>query len=399
MDNPLGSPLRRKEDQRLITGRGRYVDDLRFPGMLHAAFVRSPHAHARVRSIDAAAARAMAARGGGLHRARSARVRAAHPAARSRRPPAFRRDRSAGVRGPAGALRGRGGGGGGGRGCLRGRRRRGGGRGGLRAPARRRAPWSARSSRARRGCSTPGRTTWPGLSTARVGDPAAGFAGADVVVEARLGIGPGARRRRSRPRGIVAIARGARTAASRCGRRARAPTGSAACIAGAFGLAEEQVRVVVRGHRRWLRHQGPRLLRGPDRGRGRAAARAAGEVGGVAARALPHRLARSRAAARGAPRGRREGRITAIETRVHPRARRLSRERRGGDAQHHQPPAGAVSRSEHRGHRVQRGHPHGLRRRVSRLGPARGRLRARAAHRSAAPARSASIRRSSAGAT
>ena len=59
MDSPLGSPLRRKEDQRLVTGRGRYVEDLHFPGMLHAAFVRSPHAHARVASIDAAAARAM----------------------------------------------------------------------------------------------------------------------------------------------------------------------------------------------------------------------------------------------------------------------------------------------------------------------------------------------------
>ena len=60
MDNPLGSSLRRKEDQRLITGRGRYVEDLHFPGMLHTAFVRSPHAHARVRSIDTGAARAMA---------------------------------------------------------------------------------------------------------------------------------------------------------------------------------------------------------------------------------------------------------------------------------------------------------------------------------------------------
>jgi carbon-monoxide dehydrogenase large subunit len=60
MDTPLGSPLRRKEDQRFVTGRGRYVEDLRFPGMLHAAFVRSPHAHARVRSIDTAPARAMA---------------------------------------------------------------------------------------------------------------------------------------------------------------------------------------------------------------------------------------------------------------------------------------------------------------------------------------------------
>ena len=59
MDSPLGSPLRRKEDRRLVTGRGRYVEDLHFPGMAHAAFVRSPHAHARVSSIDPAAARAM----------------------------------------------------------------------------------------------------------------------------------------------------------------------------------------------------------------------------------------------------------------------------------------------------------------------------------------------------
>ncbi len=49
---PLGSSVLRKEDQRLVTGRGRYVDDLRAPGMLHAVFVRSPHAHARVERID-----------------------------------------------------------------------------------------------------------------------------------------------------------------------------------------------------------------------------------------------------------------------------------------------------------------------------------------------------------
>jgi carbon-monoxide dehydrogenase large subunit len=54
----VGLPLRRKEDRRFLTGRGRYVDDVRAPGVLHAAFVRSPHAHARVARIDAAAARA-----------------------------------------------------------------------------------------------------------------------------------------------------------------------------------------------------------------------------------------------------------------------------------------------------------------------------------------------------
>ena len=59
MTTPFGRPQLRKEDQRFITGRGRYVDDLRAPGALHAAFVRSPHAHARVERIDGTAARAM----------------------------------------------------------------------------------------------------------------------------------------------------------------------------------------------------------------------------------------------------------------------------------------------------------------------------------------------------
>src|SRR5204862_1829150 len=45
------------EDRRLLTGRGRYVDDVRLEGLLHAAIVRSPHAHAHVRAIDARAAR------------------------------------------------------------------------------------------------------------------------------------------------------------------------------------------------------------------------------------------------------------------------------------------------------------------------------------------------------
>jgi carbon-monoxide dehydrogenase large subunit len=54
----IGASLRRKEDPRLLAGRGRYVDDLALPGMLHAAVVRSPHAHAAVRGVDLTAARA-----------------------------------------------------------------------------------------------------------------------------------------------------------------------------------------------------------------------------------------------------------------------------------------------------------------------------------------------------
>jgi carbon-monoxide dehydrogenase large subunit len=56
----FGASVRRKEDPRYLRGEGRYVDDMALPGMLHAAFVRSPHAHARIRGIDTAAARAVA---------------------------------------------------------------------------------------------------------------------------------------------------------------------------------------------------------------------------------------------------------------------------------------------------------------------------------------------------
>ena len=52
----IGASLKRKEDRRLLTGAGRYVDDLRLPGMVHLALVRSPHAHARILRVDAAAA-------------------------------------------------------------------------------------------------------------------------------------------------------------------------------------------------------------------------------------------------------------------------------------------------------------------------------------------------------
>jgi aerobic carbon-monoxide dehydrogenase large subunit len=54
----VGQAMRRKEDPRMITGRGRYVDDIVLPGMLHMAIVRSPEAHARIVSIDGAAAKA-----------------------------------------------------------------------------------------------------------------------------------------------------------------------------------------------------------------------------------------------------------------------------------------------------------------------------------------------------
>ncbi|HEU5189378.1 MAG TPA: xanthine dehydrogenase family protein molybdopterin-binding subunit [Methylomirabilota bacterium] len=52
----IGKPVRRKEDPRLLTGAGRFGDDVNLPGQAHAAFVRSPHPHARIGAIDAAAA-------------------------------------------------------------------------------------------------------------------------------------------------------------------------------------------------------------------------------------------------------------------------------------------------------------------------------------------------------
>ena len=48
----IGARVARKEDKRFITGRGRYTDDMSVPGMCYAAFVRSPHAHAKIGKID-----------------------------------------------------------------------------------------------------------------------------------------------------------------------------------------------------------------------------------------------------------------------------------------------------------------------------------------------------------
>src|SRR6202165_5199694 len=55
----IGAKVRRTEDHRFITGKGHYTADVNRPGETHACFVRSPHAHARIKGIDATAARAM----------------------------------------------------------------------------------------------------------------------------------------------------------------------------------------------------------------------------------------------------------------------------------------------------------------------------------------------------
>jgi CO/xanthine dehydrogenase Mo-binding subunit len=48
----IGASVARKEDKRFLTGKGRYTDDMSVPGMKYAFFVRSPYAHARIKSID-----------------------------------------------------------------------------------------------------------------------------------------------------------------------------------------------------------------------------------------------------------------------------------------------------------------------------------------------------------
>jgi aerobic carbon-monoxide dehydrogenase large subunit len=55
----IGAPVRRKEDRRFITGKGHYTDDINRPGQTYAFFVRSPHAHASIKSIDTRSAASM----------------------------------------------------------------------------------------------------------------------------------------------------------------------------------------------------------------------------------------------------------------------------------------------------------------------------------------------------
>src|SRR5881397_1457690 len=59
-ERPIGfGPLKRKEDARFIRGQGTYLDDIRLPGMVHMAILRSPFAHAKINSIDTSAALAL----------------------------------------------------------------------------------------------------------------------------------------------------------------------------------------------------------------------------------------------------------------------------------------------------------------------------------------------------
>src|SRR5215831_13735270 len=72
----FGARVLRLEDPVLLTGHGRFVGDMTLPGMLHASFVRSPHAHAKIRSVDASAPRTMP----GVHAVLTAQDLPAHMA-------------------------------------------------------------------------------------------------------------------------------------------------------------------------------------------------------------------------------------------------------------------------------------------------------------------------------
>ena len=153
----IGRPVRRAEDERLVTGKGRFSDDFKLDHQAYAAMVRSPHPHARIRGIDTARARALpgvlgvftgadcAADQLGPDPARSAaQDQIRHEALRARRRHRLHRPASAAA-GRQGAACGRGGRHGGGRDPGAGARRRRGGRGRLRAACRmccmRRTPW------------------------------------------------------------------------------------------------------------------------------------------------------------------------------------------------------------------------------------------------------------------
>ena len=51
-ESGIGASMRRKEDQRFLTGNGNYLDDINVEGQTYAYFVRSPHAHAKITDID-----------------------------------------------------------------------------------------------------------------------------------------------------------------------------------------------------------------------------------------------------------------------------------------------------------------------------------------------------------
>ena len=78
----MGHSIKRKEDLRFIQGKGNYVDDVNLPGMVYGQMVRSPYAHARLKSMNTEKAKKLAGRAGGHYRRRSRQSQSgvdAHP--------------------------------------------------------------------------------------------------------------------------------------------------------------------------------------------------------------------------------------------------------------------------------------------------------------------------------
>ena len=95
-----GQPIKRLEDQRLLTGKGQFIDDKPEDGALWLYVLRSPHAHAKITSIDTKAAADNARRRSRLHRRRSDRRRYRH-ASDAGGFPAARRQADDGAAAPA----------------------------------------------------------------------------------------------------------------------------------------------------------------------------------------------------------------------------------------------------------------------------------------------------------
>ena len=171
----IGASVVRKEDRRFITGKGRYVDDIKLQGMTHAHFIRSPHAHAKVKSIDSSAAMKMPGVVGVLTGQEIVDDKVGNLicgwAISSKDGTADEDGRVAGDGAGNGSLRRPGGRGGDrrdqepGQGCGGSRRRR------LTKNFRPRPIFARRSSRARRSCIRKRRAMWS--TTGRIGDEAA----------------------------------------------------------------------------------------------------------------------------------------------------------------------------------------------------------------------------------
>ena len=81
-NNPIGQPLRRREDARFLTGAGQYTDDVVLHGQSYGFFLRSPYAHARIKSIKLDKRQGRAGRAQHLHRRRPGRGQGRRPALR-----------------------------------------------------------------------------------------------------------------------------------------------------------------------------------------------------------------------------------------------------------------------------------------------------------------------------